>query len=71
MEVVKRPKVPPRKPHQEVIPHAEEPDDGKCGPGENSRPVGDISPYLFRGGREARTVSLLYHEVALRVAGAY
>lgn len=59
MEVVERPKIPPRKPHKKVIPHTEEPYDGKAGPGEDPRAVGDISPYLLRGGREARFVSLL------------
>lgn len=59
VEVVKRPKVPPRQPHQEVIPHAEEPDDGEAGPREDAGTVGDVAPYLLRGGGEAGAVSLL------------
>lgn len=47
MEVVKRSKVPPRKAHQEVIPHAKEPDDREACPRQDPRAVGDVTPYLL------------------------
>lgn len=53
MEVVERAEMPSRKPHQQVVPHSEYPDEGEVGNGQDTSPVSDIAPRLRPYSREA------------------
>ena len=50
VEVIVGPKVPARQPHDNVVPHAEEPDEGEVGKGDDARSVGHEAEDLVGDG---------------------
>jgi hypothetical protein len=54
MEIVVRPKVPAREPHDDVVPHAKQPDEREVGEGYNARSVRHKPEELVRHGRVAK-----------------
>lgn len=44
VEVIVRPKVPAGQPHEKVVPHAKEPDDGEVGERDDAGSIGNIAP---------------------------
>ena len=53
VEVVERPEVPARQPHQQVVPHAEEPYRREASPRQDARAIGEVAPDLLRLRRKA------------------